>query len=547
MRNYCDSVGGKIIRANNVSRVLLPLCVLSAIGAVAIFLETSRGPGLSPDSAVYLGVARSVLEGRGLTIPFGTLEPTPLTHYPPLFPSLLALIAVVSGDPLIAAGWLNMVLFGANVLLVGVIVNRYTCSVRMSLLGAILALSSIAMLWIHSWVWTEPLFVFLGLLGLLQLAEHLKNPRPPLLVISASIVALAFLARYAGVALVGAGIAGILLLSGRGTVYARIRDSALFFAISSFPMLIWAIRNMSLAGASTDRAFAYHPLTLGHARYGLLMISSWVLPIGSSVWVGVSVLLLGTVGLLAVAGNKFLRKDSTNPSNPANDNGEKRGRLLPLLGLFILIYAILLIVTMSFLDADTTPDNRILSPIFLPALICCLCAGHKVSRDLEGIRGTRLVCVAVCTILAVCCIFRSMVSINYNRTYGLGYTTGRWRSSETMDRIRAIPPEFTIFTNVAPAVYLLTGRSAVQVPMKVNIYTLRANTNYSIEFAAMGERLRKGDAILAYFSPISPNFPSEMEIRSQFGLRLVAQMADGAFYGVAWPPQGIRPMRGGPF
>jgi 4-amino-4-deoxy-L-arabinose transferase-like glycosyltransferase len=525
-----------------MSRVFLPLCVLSVIGAAAVFLGTSRGPGLSPDSAVYIGVARSLLEGRGLTVPFGTFEPTPLTHYPPLFPALLALIAVFSGDQLIAARWLNIFLFGANVLLVGVIVNRYTCSVRMSLLGAILALNSIVMLWIHSWVWTEPLFVFLGLLGLLQLAEHLENPSASLLIISASTIALAFLSRYAGVALVGAGITGILLLSEKG-IYARIRDSALFLAISSFPMVIWVIRNMSLAGASTDRDFAFHPVTISHARYALHMISSWALPIGSSALVGAIVLLPGAVGLLlAAAVNKFLRKDSTNSSNPAYNNGEKRGRLFPLLGLFIFIYAILLIVTMSFFDADTTPDNRILSPIYLPALICCLCAGYKVSRDLGRIRGIRLVCVAVCTILAVCCIFRSMVSINYNRTYGLGYMTGRWRSSETMDRIKAIPPEFTVFTNVAPAVYLLTGRSAVQVPMKVNIYTLRANTSYSSEFAAMGERLRKGDAILAYFSPISPNFPSEMEIRSQFSLRVIARMADGVFYGVAQPHQRTRSM-----
>ena len=52
----------------------------------------SHGVGISPDAIDYLNTARSVLAGQGLVI-----AGLPMTHFPPVYPLLLAAIGLV--DP----------------------------------------------------------------------------------------------------------------------------------------------------------------------------------------------------------------------------------------------------------------------------------------------------------------------------------------------------------------------------------------------------------------------------------------------------------------
>lgn len=75
-------------RADRRARVAVWL--LAAGGAGLLAWITRKGLGLTPDSLTYLDTARQVLDGRGLlfTSWYGTLQP--LTHYPPVYPWLLA-------------------------------------------------------------------------------------------------------------------------------------------------------------------------------------------------------------------------------------------------------------------------------------------------------------------------------------------------------------------------------------------------------------------------------------------------------------------------
>jgi len=122
------------------------------------------------------------------------------------------MIGVFGIDPLNGARWLGVFLFGANILLVGLVINRYTHGFWTSVFGSFIMLSSVDMLNIHSMAWSEPVFIMFGLLGLFLLALHLENPRSLLLIASSGGIALAFLARYTGVAFVATGMAGVFLL-----------------------------------------------------------------------------------------------------------------------------------------------------------------------------------------------------------------------------------------------------------------------------------------------------------------------------------------------
>ncbi len=225
--------------ATRKSQVVIALATLSLSGIAVLLFITRWGVGLSYDSVSYIAIARDLLNGRGY--------PTALwfyrtTHWPPLLPLVLAAIGTLRIDPLIGARWLNTGLFAANIALVGAIVNRYGGLFWPSVLASYVILASPTTLMIHAMAWSEPLFIFLGFLGILLLADYIDRRVPVLLFASASAVAGAFLTRYVGGALVVAGALGLLLLTAK-PLRTRLIDAAIFVAVSSLPTLLWMLRN----------------------------------------------------------------------------------------------------------------------------------------------------------------------------------------------------------------------------------------------------------------------------------------------------------------
>ena len=110
---------------------------LIAVGAIGVLLySTPQGLGLSDDSIAYIAGARSLLSGQGYREAW-LASNGPVTHFPPGFSSVLALIGLSGLDPLRGARFLNSILFGANAFLIGVIGWRMTGS---RIAGVVLAL-----------------------------------------------------------------------------------------------------------------------------------------------------------------------------------------------------------------------------------------------------------------------------------------------------------------------------------------------------------------------------------------------------------------------
>lgn len=129
-------------------RPTVPLALaLLGLAAVAVQLYSTRlGIGLSFDPVVYLTVAGNLLKGRGLTQAGQTLS-----HFPPLYPLLLALSGGLAGDLDLGARLLNALLWGANTFVSGLIVRRLTAGrLWPALLAALLMALSPAMFEIHA-------------------------------------------------------------------------------------------------------------------------------------------------------------------------------------------------------------------------------------------------------------------------------------------------------------------------------------------------------------------------------------------------------------
>ena len=229
------------------------LGMLALVGVGAVLFATHRGLGIGTESIYYITAARNLLSGYGLSDDISSSgEAVPMVISPPLFPVMLAAIVGFGVELLVAAKWLNAVLFGANILSVGLLIKRYAGKpTGVAVFGSALMLTSVDMLSIHSWAMSEPAFIFFGLLGVLLLDVYFGNREWRLLVAASGAVALAFLTRYVGVTLVAAGIAGIILR--RGESWSRRTTEGAIFALGScIPMGVWGIRNLLLTGHMTD-------------------------------------------------------------------------------------------------------------------------------------------------------------------------------------------------------------------------------------------------------------------------------------------------------
>lgn len=514
----------------NVYIIIPLLAVLSLLGIMLVLFCTTEGIGISPDSTRYISAARNLLNGRGFSVLSASREVVPLTKHP-LFPTLLAMIGVFGIDPMIGARWLNALLFGTNILLVGLVIYRYTSgSIWTSLFGSLLMLSSLDMINIHTWAWTEPLFILFVLLGLFLLGAYIENPQPLLLIASSSAIALAFLDRYAGIMLVPTGMAGLFFFS-RKTYYRRIVDLFVFAAISCFPMALWVIRNLYVAGPWEKGKIAFHPITIYHIKSALRTFATWFLPWKVPGPIDAFDLIVVVVTFLVLSILLFTHESWQQIINSIKQS-LARGPYL--LAIFIFIYIVFLNLSISFYNLSTPLDFRILSPVYVSALVLILCLANKVLSSKQRRRFFQVLSILLCITFAGFYVRRSAIlAINYHQN-GRGYASKVWKESEIIQKVRDLPFGIRIYSNGAEAIYILTGKPAYRIPSKVNTRTNMRNNEYLSQLALMGKQLHNHSAVLVYFNTITWRWylPSERELKEALPLRLLGSGTDGSIYGV---------------
>lgn len=504
-------------RIDYAALALLALTVFSAF--LILLWSTDLGVGTTPDSITYIDTARNIIAGKGFQS-----DGEPLTHYPPVYPALLAISGLFGIEPLDGARWLHSLIFALNVLILGTITYLSTNrSVTAGLCSILLFISSAQILEIHTTAWSEPPFIFFSLLALLLLALHIDRPSIPLLLGSSLFLGLALMTRYIGLTLLPPMIMAILLFSGKPT-RARIKNSLVLLATGVSPLAIWLLRNILVGGTATDRTIVFHPINGEHIKSLFnTMYNSWM-PIRHQ---GGLILFLIVSGLALIGFLLVIRDEMPNKGKASLNT-----IILMVMLLFSITYVAFLFASISLIDAHTPVDDRILSPVYVSGVIFLVSLSWRIS-SMTNIRGIWWGYLAISAILIYANANHALSSLIRLHNEGSGFTSRTWLRSESMAYVKSLPGGTIIYSNGPDIIHFLTGKEAMFIPARVSPVTLLANRNFSPELVAMWDDMAQNQAILVYFDNVTWRWylPKREELE-QYDIPVLFRFVDGTVYGV---------------
>jgi len=488
------------IRVTSRFAIFIALLLISILGVLLVLQATPEGAGLSDDSIAYVAGARSMVAGHGYREAW-LASNQPVTHFPPVFPAVLAFFGFLGIDPLHAARWVNAILFGASAGLLGILAWRMTPSLTAGLVLAGLFILCGDLLQVHAVAMSEPLFIFLSLLSFWMFDLYFERDHHWLwLIACAAFVGLAYLTRYSGLALFATFVVALFILH---KSWKQKITSIVIFIVATLPWIVgWTIRNKLIAGNATNRVLAWHPLTSENLSIGLRTVSEAFFPV--EVWRRAAlkqpfliemmiVIILGSVLVwLAIKAWDYFSK----PQQPSRGegSGKKPSEVISFTtALYLFAYLASILSSMLLFDAATKFRLRILAPTFVSLLILLIYLGVWLRN-----KNRPLVVVLTFVFLAFSA-YKQVNTISEWSKGGTGYASFKWYDSKAMAYLRELPPDIHIYTDEPAAVYLYTGRGNYVLPDQFDSATALPREGFEQGLARMKQEILEGNAVLVLF------------------------------------------------
>jgi 4-amino-4-deoxy-L-arabinose transferase-like glycosyltransferase len=485
----------------------LVLALLALTGIFLVLRATPEGLGLSDDSVGYIAGARSILAGHGYREAWLATD-SPVTHYPPAFPSVLAFIGLFGLDPLRGARFLNATLFGLNIALVGILGWRMMKPLTAGLILAGLFLLNDSLLRIHAAAMSEPLFIFLSLVAFWLFDLYFERDAHWLwLVLCGIFVGFAYLTRYAGLALLATFLVALFIL--HDTWRKRLISAGILLASVMPWMAGWAIRNVTVGGSVTNRNLVWHPIDASNFDTALYNVSTFLMPV--EVWrrqlfkfpvvfIAAVIIILGAVFIwLLVKAKGYLSQPGTATVIQKGKGNWTREIVAFTCGLYVFGYLASILASMTFFDASTKFKPRILSPVYVSLLILLVVFGVWLWS-----KRREVVIVLMMLVFGLSAIGQYAALTELEKG-GQGYASFQWYDSKTMAFLRTLPPKTIIYTNQPTAVYLYIKRGVYVLPDRFDPVTAEARPGFIQGVSIMQTQIKAGQAVLALFSGGEPS------------------------------------------
>ncbi len=416
-------------------RVVALVAAAGALGLAVVLLAASSHHGLavSPDSVSYLRAADDLTAGRAPTDARGD----PFVAWPPLYPALVAAIALLTGQSAPAAArTLNAMLLVVLVVVFAGAARRLVArrSVRLLSIGCV-ALAP-AVFGMALGALSELLFAVLALAALWAVAECRRSGSRRLLATAAGLAAAASLTKYVGVVVIGVGACSLL---------PRRRFAVTFTALASLPLGLWLVHNRLVHGTTTGTR-DLGPSAGRTLRPVAETAGNWLAP-GAPIPALLGVAMVALVGWAVARAVRAHRQTGASP--------------LPFC-LFVVAYPLALVVLSAAVGFDPV-NHRLLAPTWPPVvLVGAIALDDRLTATSLAGRAPRLGLLVGAA--AVWMVAAGIVVTHDARGLaadGGGYGSSRWDDSALLAVTAALPRDATVASNAPYPLAFRTGRTAI--------------------------------------------------------------------------------------
>ena len=226
--------------------------------------QAEFGPGLTPDSALYVSTAHNLLAGAGF-VPFHGVY----ARSAPLYPLILAATSYFHDDMIAATGVLNAIAFGLSVCVALAWLRRMQVSAPL-VAWAALALAFSPLAGVAAYVWSEAVFVLFLLAALFSLDRFLVVGTRRMLFVAAGFAALCCLTRYAGASVL---VCATVMIATRSQwrPTRRVRAAALYAAIGIVPTAVWIVRKFGAVSGDLSMYRDFSAIDMLHMAVELIL------------------------------------------------------------------------------------------------------------------------------------------------------------------------------------------------------------------------------------------------------------------------------------
>jgi len=495
---------------------------VSILAFIAGLIIMHHGVGISTDSICYIDTARNIQASLSLSC-LGH----PLTRFPPGYPLLLAVDSVFGSDPLDTAFWIHAYIYGFSSALVAILVYLSTNkSGPAAIIAQLLFIMSPNLLTVHTMAWSEPLYILLLLLIFLFFILYIKKPGLLWLLGFSILVSLILLTRFIGISVIPAVILAILFQT-HLSLKKRLKDSCIFLVVASFPLSLWIIGMKLSTGSLADRSMVFHPMSTSRIPHFISTVVNFILPniplSGLSAQI-IFIVILSLIFLGIYLSTKVNGKDK--PQNNINSI------IQSLCAFYIITYLLILFLSVTFFDASTIFDLRILAPVYVAGIILVFSITYAVSNLFKKPYIWRLF-VALQVILIL--VNASQFSITALKIYhhGSDYSNPSWTKSKSIIFVKSLPKEISIYSNVPDEIYFLTGKPASYLPNKLNSTTSLSNPNFLIEMNNLKDKLNQKDTYVVFVNGVQRNdLPTKQELTEIYHFPVLIKLKDGIIFGI---------------
>lgn len=517
------------------------LAALAAYVAVCLLVRISEyGSVISWDAVHYISVARNLLKGDG----FVAADGSDMAAWAPFWPVLLAGAgALASADPRDVAGPLNAVFLGLCVLVAGAWMRRNLDSRFLIVWGCLVVALSPVLTLDSTRTLSDTAFVLFSMLALTNLDHRLAGGGPWRLLWAAVFTGLAWATRYVGVTVVIAAVAALALRRGVSPTH-KATEITVYSLISAAPVGAWMARNFLVAGwfAAPARPIDF---PWWEAVDGILeSFGGLAIPDAGS---GIRE-TVGGLFLLALAA-ALVMNAARSPMQGADRDSR---RSLRLFGGFVFLF--LCLYGWAAVEGHTWHgvQRRHLLPVYIPFLFALLLAADRF-LDRERRRPSTLTATTMRwtgggTAGGLTLVVMLSLWVAWNApAHTIGALEGEgadegyvfdYRNSEVMHWLRDNPSEAALFSNDVYAVYIngTDGSGAASRHLIGNrpLGLISGDTDPRDALQLSLERAVDGDRVVWLFGESKGRRYDydASDMRARAGLRLVADLADGAVFEV---------------